>query len=59
MEGYLGKTITVQIIEQPRIRASSRNVSCSLLQKFSSNAPVGIVNTDFFTMRTIRHQQGR
>lgn len=58
MEGYLGKTITVQIIDQPRIRASSRNVSHSLLQKFSSNTPVGIVNTDFFTMTSIRHQQG-
>lgn len=58
VEGYLGKTITVQIIDQLHVRASIRNVSPTLLQKFSSNEPVGTVNTDFFTMMSIHHQQG-
>lgn len=58
VEGYLGKTTTVQIIDQLHIRASVRNVSPTLLQKFSSNEPVGMVNTDFFTMMSIHHQQG-
>lgn len=58
VEGYLGKIIAVQIMDQLHIRASIRNVSRTLLQKFSSSEPVGMVNTDFFTMMSIHHQQG-
>lgn len=58
VEGYLGKTITVQIIDQLHIRASIGNVAPALLQKFSSNEPVGMVNTDFFTMMSLHHRQG-
>jgi len=58
VEGYLGKTITVQIIDQLHSRASVRNVSPILLQHFSLNEPVGVVNTDLFTMMSIHHQQG-
>lgn len=58
VEGYLGKTTTGQIIDQPHIRASVRNVPPTLLQKFSSNEPVGMVSADIFTVMSIHHQQG-
>lgn len=46
VEGYLGKTITVQIIDQLHIRASIRNMLPTLLQKFSSTDPRDTVYTD-------------
>lgn len=54
MEGFLGKTITAQIICQLHVRAPSP----TSLQKFSSNEPVGVVNTDLFTMVSIQQLQG-
>lgn len=58
VEGYLGKTMAVQIINPLHIRASIRNVSPTLLQRFSSNEPIDMTNTDFLTMVSIHHQQG-
>lgn len=55
VEGYLGKTMAVQIIDLLHIRASIRNVSPTLLQWFSSNEPIDMVNTDFLTMVSIHH----